>query len=296
MARGADRPYWVHSQQDAPRSGPQRSCARDIYCCGSTVTIGDDGERVITPALCHETFCPKCRLQVYRALGDIPELWVRLHCELGEKGIQGRERVDVSRSAPLPLRADIDALLREHVDILASWDERVRLAAGLVLPDTQAQRRRPDHGRMVAEFCATLQAHLDALLALPPDAMARCYPLHDLERIPEGAHGRTHLPAGYAEVTVELSGADAGEEILGLRYNARSVLGETRMTERLDVPCPDPSCDLLMLVRVQGSEYAAECRACGRLLTEQEYGAWTKLYANSLSGADADAARAGSAA
>jgi hypothetical protein len=38
------------------------------------------------------------------------------------------------------------------------------------------------------------------------------------------------------------------------------------MRERLDVPCPDPACDLLMLERVQGSDYEAECRACGRLL------------------------------
>ena len=91
---------------------------------------------------------------------------------------------------------------------------------------------------------------------------------------------------------MDLSGADAGEEILSLRYRARSVLGETRMTERLDVPCPDPSCDLLMLVRVQGSEYAAECQACGRLLTEQEYRTWTRLYAATLSTAELDAARA----
>jgi hypothetical protein len=281
VARRAERPYWAHSDP-GERDVPQHPCARGAWC--SAATTAPDGE-TITPALTRRaSFCDKCRLQVQRAVGDIPELWVRLHCELGEKG-QGGERVTMSRSAPLPLNAGIDALLREHLDILASWDERVRMAAGLVLPDTQAQRARPDHGRMVAEFCRTLTVQLDRLLGLPADAMARSFSLHDLGRIPEGARGRTHLQAGYAEVTVELSGADAGEEILALRHKARSALGETRMTESLDVPCPDPSCEVLMF-RVQGSNYAAECRACGRLLSETEYRQWTKLYAATISTAD----------
>jgi hypothetical protein len=300
--RGWDQGYSFRSQDfreraAAPASRPQHPCPRGAWCSGSTITM-DSGEAVTAPALTHETFCAKCSLQVLRALADIPELWVRLHCELGSKG-QASERVTMSRSAPLPLRADIDALLREHLDILASWDERVRMAASLVLPDTQQQRMRPDHGRMVATFCRTLAAHLDGpdgLLALPPDAMARTFSLHDLSAIPEGAYGRTNRPGGYAEVTVELSGADAGEEILHLHYRSRSVLGETRMTERLDVPCPDPSCDLLMLVRVQGSEYAAECKACGRLLNEAEYQQWVRLYAATVSTAELDERRATSAA
>jgi hypothetical protein len=269
----------------------QHPCLRGTWCSASSVTIADDGTQVTAPAQTCAPFCEKCRLGVLRTLGDIPELWVRLHCELGNKG-QASERVTMSRrSAWLPLRADIDALLREHLDILASWDERVRLAAGLVLPDTQEQRKRPDHGRMVAAFCATLAAHLDRLLGLPADAMARSFPLHDLSRIPEGAYGRTNRAGGYAEVTVDLSGADAGEEILSLRYRARSVLGETKMTERLDVPCPDPACDLLMLVRVQGSDYAAECQACQRLLTANEYIQWVRLYAATVGTAELDAAR-----
>jgi hypothetical protein len=273
-----------------PAAG-QHPCARADYCSGSTATIGEDGKTIKAPALCYAAYCQKCRNQVYRALTAIPELWVRLHQELGSKG-QASERVTMSRSAPLPLRADIDALLREHVDILASWDERVRMDAGLTMPDTDEQRRRPDHGRQAAAFCRTLAAHLDRLLELPPDAMSRAYSLHDLGKIPEGCHGRTNRIGGYAEVTVELSGADAGSEIMALQYRSRSVLGETRMVERLDVPCPDPSCDLLMLERVQGSDYSAECKACGRLLSDDEYRAWTRLYAATLSTAELDRARA----
>jgi hypothetical protein len=284
--------YWAHSFEasetlrDRQRSaaGRQHPCQRGDFCSGLAVTM-DGAERVTSPALTYDVFCGKCRDSVYRALGEIPELWVRLHCEIGVKG-QGGERVSMSRSAPIPLRADIDALLRECLDVLASWDERVRLAASLTLPDTQAARSRPDHGRQVCALARTLAAHLATLLQLPPDAMSRSFPLHDLSLIPEGCHGRTNRTGGYAEVTVDLSGADAGAEILALRHRARAKLGETRMTERLDVPCPDPSCDMLMLVRVQGSEYAAECKACGRLLSAPEYDQWVKLYAATLSFAD----------
>jgi hypothetical protein len=58
------------------------------------------------------------------------------------------------------------------------------------------------------------------------------------------------------------------------------------MVERLDVPCPSDTCDLLMLVRVQGSDWAAECKACGRLLSDLEYHAWVKLYAATIGHAD----------
>lgn len=281
MARPVQRWAYSFEARDSYRErssgSSQHPCARAAYCSAATVTE-QDGERVTTPALTYGTFCSKCQGLTFRALGEIPELWVRLHLELGNKG-QATERVSMSRSAPLPLRADIDAQLREIMNVLASWDERVATAERLSGRDTDQTRRRTDHGRLTAGFCRTLREHLDTLLQLPPDAMSRSFPLHDLDRIPEGAYGRTNRIGGYAEVTVDLSGADAGEEILRLKQRARSALGETRMVEPLLVPCPTETCDMFTLVRVHGSEYAAECRNCQRLLSDIEYANWTKLYA-----------------
>ena len=262
----------------------QRPCVRGLRCRSSETTISDDGETVTTPALGYDTFCQSDRNAIARALGGLPEQWVRVWQELPVKAAAG-EHVTMSRTAPVPLSMAADALLREVSAVLCSWDEAVRMAAGLTLPDTQLARQRRD-GPVIAAVVRTLTAHLDRLLALPLGPMSRSYELHDLGKIPEGTYGRTNTIGGYAEVTVDLSGADAGTEILGLHYRARSVLGETRMTERLDVPCPDPGCDMLMLVRVQGSDYAAECRACGRLLTMNEYHQWTRIYAATLSTAD----------
>jgi len=262
----------------------QRPCARGLRCRSSETTIGDDGETVTTPALGYDVFCMSDRNAIARALSGLPEQWVRVWQELPVKAAAG-EHVTMSRTAPVPLSMAADALLREVSAVLISWDEAVRLAAGLTLPDTQLARQRRD-GPVIAATVRTLTAHLDRLLALPLGPMSRSYELHDLEKIPEGTYGRTNTIGGYAEVTVDLSGADAGDEILNLAYRCRAFLGETRMREALDAPCPDPTCDGYTLERVQGSDYAAECRACGRLMSTLEYGQWVRLFAATVRTAD----------
>jgi hypothetical protein len=247
--------------------------------------INDAGESVTTPALGYDTFCQADRNLIFRALCGLPELWVRLHQELSVKATAG-EHVTMSRSAPVPVNLAADALMREVLSVLTSWDEAVRMDAGLTLPDTQLARRRRD-GFVITAVDKTLRAHFDRLIGLTAEAMSRSYGIDgDLEKIPEGCYGRTNLIGGYCEVSVELSGADAAEEILTLAYRCRAFLGETRMTERLDAPCPDPSCDGYTLVRVQGSDYAAECTACSRLMTALEYGQWVRLFVATVSTAD----------
>jgi hypothetical protein len=247
--------------------------------------INDEGESVTTPALGYDTFCQSDRNLIFRALCGLPELWVRLHQELGVKA-QAGEHVTMSRSAPVPVNLAADALMREVLAVLTSWDEAVRMNAGLTLPDTQLARQRRD-GFVITAVDKTLRAHFDRLIGLTAEAMSRSYGIDgDLEKIPEGCYGRTNLIGGYCEVSVELSGADAAEEILSLAYRCRSFLGETRMVERLDAPCPDPSCSGFSLERVQGSAYAAECKDCGRLMSSSEWTMWTRIYAAGLTESD----------
>jgi len=258
----------------------QRPCARGLRCRSSETTISDDGESVTTPALGYDTFCQSDRNAIARALSGLPEQWVRVWQELPVKAAAG-EHVTMSRTAPVPLSMAADALLREVSAVLCSWDEQVRMAAGLTLPDTQLARQRRD-GPVIAAVVRTLAAHLDRLLALPAGPMSRSFELHDLAKIPEGTYGRTNTIGGYCEVTVELSGADAGDEILNLAYRCRAFLGETRLRERLSCPCPDPSCNGFTLEKVQGSNYAAECTSCQRLMTEGEFLVWTRIYTAGL--------------
>ena len=247
--------------------------------------INDEGESVTTPALGWETFCQPDRNMIFRALCNLPELFVRLHQELSVKAA-GTEHITMSRTAPVPVNLAADALMREVLSVLTSWDEAVRMDAGLTLVDTELSRRRRD-GFVVTAVDKTLRAHFGRLLDLTADAMSRSYSIDgDLGKIPEGCHGRTNLIGGYAEVTVELSGVDAAEEILRLERRCRAFLGETRMRERLDVPCPDPSCESFSLERVQGSNYGAECNQCGRLLLASELATWARIFTAGLTLAD----------
>jgi hypothetical protein len=259
----------------------QRPCARRERCRSAETTV-IDGETITTPAQTPGTYCRSDRNLIYRSLASLPELWVRLHLELSVKATASGDKVAGSRTPPVPPNLAADALMRETLTVLAAWDERIRTAAHLTRPDTQLSRLRRD-GPALDGMVRTLLAHLDGLLALPADAMCRAYPIdshEDIGRLPEGCYGRSNRTGGYADVAVELSGADAGEDILRLHHRARAFLGETRMCERLDVPCP--GCDLLMLERRQGSEYAAECRECGRLLTTPELHQWARLFAAHL--------------
>lgn len=245
----------------------QRLCAQGDYCRGYRI---EDNKRL--PALTPRAFCVPCTALIDRHLDEIPELYARLFAELGNKG-QGGERVSGSRTPPVPVRLDIDALMREIVDVLASWDERVRVAAGLSFPGTEPARRRRD-GIAVALYVQTLGGHMTTLLGLEGEATRRDIPLEDVQL---GDTGIVHVSAGYASVNRDLSGADAGLEILALHRRARAKLAETRLRERLDVPCP--GCDALSMERVSGSDHAAECSLCDRKLDEDAYRLLVGQYA-----------------
>lgn len=171
----------------------------------------------------------------------------------------------------MPYSTETDALLRSIEESLVSWEERVRVVNRLAAIDTALSRRRRP-GVAVSQAARVLGAHLDALLALLAGPMVRV--------------------RADAAVIEELDGADAGLELLELRYRARKILGETRpQRETLDgVPCR--TCDELALERadlVPGRESEApysRCGACGDQLTRPEYDDWAARYAAWARGAD----------
>ena len=288
MAVARRESYWVHSQDaigdDEPQARKrqgQRRCARGEHC--ADVETGEDGAPVA--AWAERAFCDRDTRQIARCLTGTPEQWVALHQEIGHKQPGAGDKVSGSRTPPIPLNATIDALLREYVAVLASWDERVRMAAGLTLVDTGLSRKRRD-AVAVQAMTRLLAAHLDRLLALPPEPMARSFPLArdgsvimPRGEVPEDVPGFIRPIAGYADVTLVLSGADAGLEILALHHRGRSLLGQTRRPPvKLDgVPCKQ--CDLKELAQpADRPQYKSECASCGHLMTPQEYASWAGQY------------------
>jgi hypothetical protein len=153
-----------------------------------------------------------------------------------------------------------------------SWDERVRTIPTLKL-STRTGPARPEHrgsetaGLALTGMCTTLRIHIDALLALPPGAMRRYVTLREAaELAAEGdVVGLVRPDAGYAEVTRDRDGSDAGLELLKLDSRARRLLGWTPQHQDLPVPCW--RCDHRMSVRRwdggAGLEDRAECLQCG---------------------------------
>ncbi|MBF8186344.1 hypothetical protein ITP53_11400 [Nonomuraea sp. K274] len=149
-------------------------------------------------------------------------------------------RVAVSKSPPVPLDLHADELAREMVEIVVSWEERVRDVARLVPLDTAASRARRQ-GVALSQAVRVLAPRIDALLALPAATMARGGELLDLD------------------------GAAAGLEILDMRRRASRALPESRGDSRpISIPCGGCGWRTLMeLLDALGYLDGARCRNCG---------------------------------
>lgn len=73
-----------------------------------------------------------------------------------------------------------------------------------------------------------------------------------------------------------LLAAESAVALSTATLTARHLLGITRLVHRLAVPCPD--CDLLALVREDGSTYV-RCRNCGARWSEELYQSLARVIA-----------------
>jgi hypothetical protein len=276
------RPRQPNPVQDFSGDGEQRPCARGQWCASSAV-ITEGGTTHREPALGYQAFCPRDHLSVTRWLTEMPGQYAHLALEIGRPSMRGVQ-IRVPFGPRIPLRVDIDALMRAIAESLLSWHERVAVAARLSIPDTEESRQqRP--GAAVQRAADVLSEHMTTLLSLEPSPMSRAWPLRDLEHLPEGATGIVHPE--HIDATVELSGADAGLEITDLRHVARAVLGETRSRpeELVGVPCRADECGWRSVYRAElpshegELEWWTECARCGDRMSETDYREWVALCA-----------------
>jgi hypothetical protein len=267
----------VHQQISDTLSEVQAArCARGEHCANATT---DDGATVAAWADLPSPFCDRDTGTIAHVLTGLPEWYVALHLNMGEKPRGHHDRVSGgSRTPPVPVRLDVDALIRDMVLILMSWDERIADAHQLTRPATWLSRYRRDQVTIVATVNA-LTPRLPDLLQLPAQAMIRMYSLSAAADLPKGATGRVHRSAGFAEVYADLDGAAAGLELLRLDYRCRRTLGHTLPPPiQLDgMPCK--RCEMLALEVAPEPQYRSCCAECGDLLTAGEYREWACRYA-----------------
>jgi hypothetical protein len=267
----------------APPSRPEpdedgkRDCARGGWCSSSTV-ITEDGETRRQPERGYQPFCVKDRRLLEADLGQLPAEFVHLAAEIGNPARNGQV-IHVPFGPRIPIRLDIDTLMRAVVESLSSWHERIADVDHLSYPYTRVSRFQR---QMVAVRDAerALIHRVDALLALGRQPMDRTRRVVS-ERDPKGRATEDVIETEF------LDGTDAGMEIFTLRYLCRAVLGETkaRPEELLGVPCRREECDQLALRRAElpsdpeAPMWWSECSACGDRLNEEEYRDWTVRYA-----------------
>jgi hypothetical protein len=259
----------------------QHQCAMGTWCHAAT----RDAEGTWHAALTWQPFCSSCRSRIAACLEELPGGCVRMLVQIGLRPRAGKA-VRVPPGPREPIRLEVDALIRETAWVLGSWPERVAAVARLSPPDTQASVAHPVEA--ARDAAQALHAHLDALLALPPEAMARVMysPQAAEEWIavtdPDEA-GSVRL-SGEAFMMPRLSGVNAGKEILDLHYRARKVTGEVKARpEPLDgVPCRE--CEDMALERAEPPSdperpaMHSKCASCRHEMTREEYDAWVAMY------------------
>lgn len=275
---------WLTSVDPAYDDDGQRACAQGQFCATATRVPGPGGDTWV-PARGPRAFCAADRGKVAAALAELPRLYVSLSGELSRPAQP--ETATRSPFGPrLPLRADVQAIMALFAEVLVSWHVRVADVARLTPPPERDEQHRATarDGWYVDRAVLVITPRLDALLALGPEPSRRAVSHAALADL-AGVDGIVR--SVYAAVTPDLSGAEAGLEILALRRLARSVLGETRQrpVELLGVPCQNPDCDMLALRRAElpsdpaEPEWWSECRACGDRMTYDDYRDWTRRYA-----------------
>lgn len=264
----------------------QRACAQMEHCATAARIENADGTISWVPSRGPRAFCEADRGKVAAALAELPRLYVSLAAEIGRPA-QATSAARSPFGPRLPLRGDIDAIMRAFTEVLVSWHERVA-AIDSLSPPPEPNRDGSPSARpswYVDRAVKVITPRLDALLALAPEPMRRAVTLRDLALMPDDTAGVVR--SVYAAVMPDLSGADAGLEVLALHRLARAVLGETRErpVELLGVPCRDPECDMLALRRAElpsdpeQPAWWSECTQCGDRMDEDEYRDWTRRYA-----------------
>ncbi|SEN85403.1 hypothetical protein, partial [Nonomuraea pusilla] len=119
---------------------------------------------------------------------------------------------------------------------------------------TETSRRRRD-GAVLTQAWTIISAHLDALLALEAEPMMRDGEL------------------------VDLSGADAGLDILYLAHRCRRLLTDNRQPARhlSGVYCDCGFADLYEVLDDDGQQAGAKCRQCRAEYNQDEYADLTKV-------------------
>ncbi len=223
--------------------------------------------------------CWPCEQHGRHAISQLPHQWYALGGIIGrDTGRGGITGATTTAEAPIPLREHIDALQREIVYVLATWEEPVRDVAHLSDVATCGVR----DATVVRRAARVLTNHYPTLLGLPPTTVRR-YTSDELVWMPGELYAATYVD--------ELDGPAAVTVLADLYRRADRTLGNVRAWEPRSAPCPPDrygGCGLAELPAEDGSIRTAlvweigsdfvQCRNCGWTIDVDRY----RWYAETL--------------
>jgi hypothetical protein len=96
------------------------------------------------------------------------------------------------------------------------------------------------------------------------------------QRVSDAHH---YMTVWFAELCTWPAAGDTAEALVDLDRDVRRGLGKTDPRRFLPVPCPNPACELLGLVReinLGTGEDSVTCHCCGEVIPSERYAWWTR--------------------
>ncbi|HEV2252656.1 MAG TPA: hypothetical protein VGS06_05630 [Streptosporangiaceae bacterium] len=280
--------------QDEDASGQHPCSRRPPELCDSARMVDQgDGTSRREPGLTPRAFCEPCRSRIITCLEELPSAYERLEEAIADP-VRRTNPVRVMPGSRVLVPVEVDALMRPMSAVLGGWFARVRHVPGLELTDPGVLHDSPEG---IKAACEAMARHVTPLLALQPGWTTRIYTWPPGDPMPPGVEdeiGDEEIVAigdGWVKVTVQRSGADAGNEILDLHWRGRRLLGESKARpEPFDgVPCR--ACEAMTLERAEPpsdpslSANHSRCPECRDEMDRETFTQWADTYVSWARGA-----------
>jgi hypothetical protein len=213
-------------------------CQLGPDCHAATI---ENGQRHPAHTEHPDTVCATCSTAITHAVGDLANIWHMLNNAIGDRTRRGGQKVTTSRSAPININTDVDALKTAIVEWLVI--ATARISEQLNIDDPQPLcHSDTEHARIVTTCLQILTPNIDMLLALPEDDIvtwATENTDYAGESVPHTTDTGTHWRPN-TEI-ISLTGLQIALRLVDLRRKARALLALTNPEDKLSTPCP--GCD-----------------------------------------------------
>lgn len=147
----------------------EHECRQGRRCVGWTK--GPDGEVHAAGVERPDTLCRPCEEASFADIRHLADDWVHLDASLGAiQAGDAQGKVSSSRTYPVPIRLDVDALMNEIETELVRWARIV----------TRGDIEIPDRSYLTVRECAlAVTSRLGTLVDLPPREIVTMEPLSD---------------------------------------------------------------------------------------------------------------------